>query len=180
MKSGSRDFIRILHNRIAELAVGPSALRNQGATGVINAAREYFKKADALFFVAANKREFGHRLDRATEELRRRFPRNARHWGTARKAINLFLRDVSYSSVLSRHYHMERVEQWLEVPLDRDVSRGIQSDFREGVLPQWKGVKHLTPKDSATYQKAAQTIANEKQLARVHLDLFYWRRGIDK
>ncbi|MNL21809.1 hypothetical protein D3C87_1431170 [compost metagenome] len=45
-------------------------------------------------------------------------------------------------------------------------------------LPAWPGVKRLTPEVSAKLQNAALQIANSLDVARVHLDVRYWRKGL--
>jgi hypothetical protein len=169
-----------MQNRIAEAAVGPSALRNQGAPGVVGVARKCFKELDLGTFTVASERGFVQRLDASTENLRKRFPRGARNWGAARKALNLFLRDALYNTFLSKHYHLARLEAWLEIPLDRDVAAGLHSDSHGDRLPGWIGIKHLTPEVSRIYQEIAKLIADEKNIARIHLDLLYWRRDEDQ
>lgn len=178
MKSQSADFLRILRNRIAEAAVGPSALRNQGASGVIRAAREYFKGLDLRAFSVSKEGDFARKLDAATVHLRKRFPRGARSWGAARKAMNLFLRDALYNTILSQHYYLEKIEPWLEIPLDQYVAKGLHKDYRGDNLPRWPGIKNLTPGISMAFQQAAKLVAQEEGIARVHLDLFYWRTEI--
>ena len=173
-------FLRTMQNRIAETAVGPSALRNQGAPGVVGVARRFFKKMDLGMFAVAKEKRFVQRLDVATEHLRRRFPRGARNWGAARKALNLFLRDALYNTFLSQHYHLPRLERWLEIPLDRDVATGLHSDWHGERLPKWIGFKNLKPEVSKIYQQAAKLVAKNQHIERVHLDLIYWRRKAGK
>lgn len=43
-------------------------------------------------------------------------------------------------------------------------------------LPRWPGVVNLTPEKSNQYQRLASDVAALKQLARVHLDILYWRQ----
>ncbi len=43
-------------------------------------------------------------------------------------------------------------------------------------LPRWLGVKHLDRVTSNVYQDAAERVAKRQQIARVHLDLIYFRR----
>lgn len=177
MRTQSADFLRTIHNRIAEAAVGPSALRNQGASGVIRAAREYFKRLDLRTFAVSKERDFVRRLDAASDDLCRKFPKGARHWGAARKAMNLFLRDALYNTFLSKHYHLEKTESWLEIPLDQYVAAGLHRDYHGTDLPRWDGIKHLTPENSRAFQRAAKLVAQGKGMARIHLDLLYWRRN---
>lgn len=173
-------FLRTMQNRIAETAVGPSALRNQGAPGVVGVARNFFKELDLGRFAVASERVFIQRLNAATANLCKRFPRGARNWGAARKALNLFLRDALYNTFLSKHYHLGRLEAWLEIPLDRDVAAGLYSDSHGDRLPKWIGFKHLKPEVSKIYQQAAKLVAKKQHIERVHLDLTYWRSKAGK
>lgn len=177
MKTQSADFLLTIHNRTAEAAVGPSALRNQGASGVIRMAREYFKRLDLMTFAASNERDFARKLDAASHDLRKKFPKGAKNWGAARKALNLFLRDALYNTFLCRHYRLRNIEPWLEIPLDKFVAAGLHRDYSGEDLPKWNGIKSLTPENSLAFQRAAKVVAEEKGIARVHLDLFYWRAG---
>jgi hypothetical protein len=177
MKTRSADFLRIIHNRTAEAAVGPSALRNQGAPGVVRVARDYFKRLDLRTFAVSKERDFTRKLDLATENLRKRFPKGARNWGAARKGLNLFLRDALYNTFLCKHYHLERTEPWLEIPLDQYVAAGLHRDYNGEDLPKWDGIKRLTPENSKAFQKAAKRVAQEKGIARIHLDLLYLYRN---
>jgi hypothetical protein len=179
MKTQPADFLRTIHNRIAEAAVGPSALRNQGASGVVRTAREYFKRLNLKTFAVSKERDFLRKLDAATDDLRNKFPKGAKHWGAARKALNLFLRDALYSTFLSKQYHLEKIEPWLEIPLDQYVAAGLHRDYLGEDLPKWDGIKRLTPENSMAFQSAARLLAQEKGIARIHLDLYYWRAKAD-
>jgi hypothetical protein len=103
------------------------------------------------------------------------FPSGAQHWGAARKALNLFLRDVLYNHYLSQHFRFRRIEKWLEVPLDSYTAKGIREKYGSKKLPPWKGIKYLTPEVSQAYQDAATKLASDSKFARVHLDVLYWR-----
>ncbi len=37
-------FLKLIHRRVAQTSVGPSAIRNQGASGLITISRDYFEK----------------------------------------------------------------------------------------------------------------------------------------
>jgi hypothetical protein len=164
-----------MQNRVAEAAVGPSALRNQGAPGVVGVARSFLKELDLETFAVVREMDFVRRLDSATVNLCRRFPKGARNWGAARKAVNLFLRDALYNSYLARHFHIDRLEHWLEIPLDQYVAAGLHKDLRGEGLPQWAGIKHVTSDESMAFQQVAKVVARKKGIARIHLDLVYWR-----
>lgn len=165
--------------RVAEGAVGPSAMRNQGNSKVVHHARQYLAAIDLTRFAVKREALFRALLDRHTEQLRRRLPARAKHWGTARKALNLFLRDILYHRYLSEHFKFHLIERWLEVPLDRYVAKGITRSYI-GSLPKWRGIIHVGPEESAEFQRAARQVAKAADIAPVHLDVYWWRDVGDK
>ena len=171
------DLIKLHKRRVCQLAVGASALRNQGAEGVVKTARDFFKKMKIQSFVTQNENQFQKRLDSETDKLLTNFPKRARNWGAARKAINLFLRDVLYNTYLNKYYSFYKVEKYLEVPLDSYTIKGIKEDSKTNSLPKWKGIKYLNLEYSKIFQNLAKDIAKRKGIARVHLDLLYWRNN---
>lgn len=136
-------FIDMIHKKVAIAAIGPSALRSQGASGVIDAARGYLIALDLSQFADRGERSFSRRLDKVAEELREAFPVGARNWGAARKALNLFLRDSLYNLYLNRCYKLSSTEDWYEIPLDGVIARGLRTRDVSGHLPRWRGVKYL-------------------------------------
>jgi hypothetical protein len=126
------EHLRAIHRRVAQVAIGPSSLRNQGAPGVVDAARSYFEeriRLEAFAKALPLERTYQRWLDGHTQGLLRHFPKGAQHWGAARKALNLFARDVCYNTLLAGELGLprsiagfNRAIQWLEVPLDKDVA----------------------------------------------------------
>jgi len=169
------DLMNLLQQRVAEGAVGASALRNQGAKGVIASARKFLKKLDLADFSVTSQDSFLDVLNFHTGSMQKQLPPNARHWGAARKGINLFLRDVFYNRYLSERFEFRRIEKWMEVPLDRFTAEGIIKDYTVDPLPSWPGLKHLTHEMSEVYQNAAFDLAKSVHSFRVHLDILYWR-----
>jgi N-glycosylase/DNA lyase len=100
------------------------------------AARGFLCEIDLRAFRTPNPSHFRTVLDETTERLLHAFPEEARHWGLARKGLNLFL--------------------------------------REGALPPWGTVRDLTPEVSDAFQAVAARIAEERGIARVHLDAIWW------
>ncbi len=49
---------------------------------------------------------------------------------------------------------------------------GLKGRSTARTLPRWKGVKYLTDKASAIFQKRALEIASEQRIPRVHLDIY--------
>jgi len=88
---------------------------------------------------------FERLLDQETLTFKRRLPAGARHWGTARKALDVFLRDAAYNHYLREYFGLGPVEAWLEIPLDQDTAAGLRRDAPGSGLPRWPGVRHLTP-----------------------------------
>jgi len=170
------NFQRDLQRYIAITAIGPSALRSQGAPGVISAAREFLASLPLSPFGTHDAREFTARLNATTLRLQAAFPRPARHWGAARKAINLFLRDACYNVYLRETHDLAKAEPWLELPLDAVGARELRRVLGR-VVPVWPGLKHLPPEMSLTYQREASALAEQRQIARVHLDVSLWVRG---
>jgi hypothetical protein len=165
--------------RVANIAIGSTTLRNQGSRGVNRAAREFLADVPFSALVHGNGDRFLKELDRQTVLLKKRLPRKARHWGTARKALNVFLGEVYYHRVLCDHFGMEKVAEFLEVPLDEDVSRFLR-DKAQGsgkTLPRWPRIKRLSPQESKQYQEFAREYARSrgKGWIRLHVDLEAWR-----
>ena len=181
------EFIYDVKKRLANISIGPSAIRNQGAPGIVAISRDYFIRSINLvsFFDSLNNQNrFDKYLNRNTMKLLNEFPKAGKSWGAARKGLNLYFRELVYNKFIAEHYKLpvSRLEfdsliSPLEVPLDKDVAAGIKIDAMklDISLPSWPRIISLTPEVSAEYQNAALRIANNKKIARVHLDLTYWR-----
>ncbi|TFV95803.1 hypothetical protein E4S40_06155 [Algoriphagus kandeliae] len=180
------EFDKKLQRRIAQLSVGASALRNQGGSGLVETCRNYFeKKIDLQNFFSAlkEKDEYSLFLDNHTNELLKLFPKEAKSWGAARKGLNLFLRDICYNKYFADKFNLpkdysdnNRMLKYLEVPLDKDVAKGLIRSFPKK-LPKWDRIKNLTKETSDQFQEKANLLATEKGVARVHLDLLFWREN---
>jgi len=163
-----------LQYRTANIAVGPSTVRGN-PSGTATRARKFLADMDIAQFCPPNERRFRNVLDRETASLMRALPSGGQHWGLARKLLNIFLRDALYNKYLSHKYKLTTIELWLEIPLDSHVGSLLRLESRPTNLPAWTTIKALAPDMSAKFQSAAQAIANERGIARVHLDLFFWR-----
>jgi hypothetical protein len=110
-------------------------------------------------------------LDGWTDDLSGRLGGNL--WGPARKALNLFVRDLAYNAWTRPEYRLADCEGELEVPLDGVVMAKIRGWSNKRL--RTVTVKSLTPGDSAEYQAEASRYARDEGLdARVHLDLLLW------
>lgn len=165
------DFIRTMQYRTGVTAVGPSALRGQGK-GVLRATQIFLGRINLTRLSVSTKEEYADWLNKETNALLDNLPIKNRPWGAARKAINLFMRDALYNQYLNDHFGLGKLEQWMEVPLDRAVAKGLKK--HDGHLPQWPGLKHLTPSISSQFQDFAAIHADRKKIERVHLDIYLW------
>lgn len=154
-------------------------MRGKGNGGASEAARAALRQIDLAAFVTADDTKFRRRLDAETLRLQSRLPSGAQHWGLARKVLNIYLRDCFYTRYLYDAFGLQSVEPHLEVPLDRYVAAKLK-EARPRQLPPWRGVRHVSPAESAVFQAAAQQEAEKIGLARVHLDAFYWSAARDQ
>jgi len=167
------DFIKRVRQREASISVGASTARGMGK-GMVKAARDFLGNLDLRSFVTESEDAFQQRLDASTDECRVKLP--SQSWGAARKFLNIFLRGALYNRFLCEHYGLVTLEPFLEVPLDKSVATGLRSEHGGLSLPPWGTVLRLEPAVSAAYQAFAHQVSLRKGCARVHLDLWYWRR----
>ncbi|MBW8049630.1 MAG: hypothetical protein FVQ77_04690 [Cytophagales bacterium] len=183
------DFYKLLHRRLAQNAIGASTIRNQGDKGLIKICRDYLEhKIDLTEFFnsLSDSTEYRKFLNRHTNAIVKLFPKTAKSWGAARKGLNLFLRDLTYNKYfadkfnLPTDFHLNNNKlKNLEVPLDNYVAKELCKYFK-GQLSKWKGIKHLKLPENDKYQIKAKELAKEKDIARVHLDLEFWRNRNQK
>ena len=175
----NEEFLKKIQNRLASGVTSSSALRNQGAPGVVQAAREFLSCLDLKPLGKVPTGRYTKTLDTWTERLRRKLPRGAKNWGTARKALNIFLVEVFFNRFLGPKYRMDRLKDALETPLDSQARDEIRRFARKrGLsLPDFRTIRGLTDQVSREYQEAASRMAAENRIPRACLDLIVWRRG---
>ena len=174
------DFLRAIQSRTARVAVSASSVRGAGGKGVVEAARTFLRRLDISRFGVSDAKIFVSRLDDATKKLQLALPRAARHWGVARKVLNIFLRDCFYTSYLASEFHLDRSKSFFELPLDSTTAKELKSTVGRGGLPQWCGVKNVTPQYNALFQSVAANEASKERIERVHLDAVWWSMRRDK
>jgi len=171
-----RDLLLALQARAARDALGGAAgTRSAGAKGAVRAGRAFLCEIDLRTFRTPNAARFLAALDETTEGLRLAFPEEARHWGLARKGLNIFLRDCLSNVYLREAYTLQGAEPLYEVPLDSITGHALY-DLSDGTLPRWGTVKDLTPEESEAYQDVAAQVAESRGIARVHLDAIWWEQ----
>ena len=169
----SRKLLRSFQARAARVAIGPSSMRGPARKGVVLAARDYLRRLPLSDFGTTDEKAFRGSLDRATDELRLALPKPSRHWGLARKGLNIFLRDCLYTVYLRRAFSLQRAERFFEVPLD-SISGSSLWRRSAGRLPRWKTVQGLDRFLSDQYQAEATRQAAAREIYRVHLDAIWW------
>lgn len=165
--------------RVANVAIGSTTLRNQGASGVNRAARDFLANLALPNFVRDTEADFLAELERQTVALQNGLPSEAQQWGTARKGLNLFLGEVYYHRILCPEFGFAQVGAFLEVPLDKDVTQFLRGKAAAlgTSLPRWTTIKRLRPEVSKQYQKFAREYAETcgEGWLRLHIDLLAWR-----
>lgn len=173
-------LLRAIQSRTARVAVGASTVRGRGNAGVVAASRRYLRDLDLRQFGRAGKARFATKLDESTKDLCAALPHNARHWGLARKVLNIFLRDCLYTTYLDEAFGLRRNDAYFELPLDSITAKQLKRSAGRGLLPAWPGVKHLSPSLSARFQQAASAQAEQRGISRVHLDAVWWSQARDE
>ncbi len=82
--------------RQIKVSISTSAFRNQGKSGLIHHTQEYLYKGINLndFARSLKNKNFDSYLDRQTFLLAKSARKYKCKWGTARKGLNIFFRDV--------------------------------------------------------------------------------------
>ena len=171
------DYIR----RIAETSIGISTLRGH-PSNTISTTRAYLKTLKLEEFQCSNAKDFNKILDKHTIRLSKEIQKldhRFAFWGSARKALNLFLGNAAYHAILRKKYRLDQIEKFMEVPLDSQVATGLISlaEERNVSLPKWKTIRGLLPDESNLYQSFASSYAKEFGCTRIQLDLLLWRRN---
>lgn len=167
-------LLQAFQSRAARISVGASTVRGRGNAGVVAASRRYLRQLDLSTFGQAAEARFSKSLDATTIALRDSLPRGARHWGLARKVLNIFLRDCLYTTYLDAAFRLRNSEAYFELPLDSITAVHLKRAAGRGKLPAWPGVKHLTEPLSARFQEAAIAEAAKRGIPRIHLDAIWW------
>ncbi|KFX78536.1 hypothetical protein KR98_13255 [Ralstonia solanacearum] len=147
--------------------------------GTIGLVREFLGGYNLGQLKRWTQRTYTARLDEMTAallvHLRANGKKQALGWGGCRKCVNIFLRNAMYNRYLAEKYQLDRLEPWMEVPLDSHVAEGLRD---EGIpdTPRWETVIGLTREVSEIWQGIASVAAAGKGIHRVHLDVRYWRQ----
>lgn len=168
------EFLKVIQQFVAVDAVGITALRNQGA-GVLRATRRFLCNLDLAATPTSSQWEYQRWLDITTDAILSALPVENDPWGTARKALNLFMRACICDHHLRGAYGLDKIEGWAEIPVDGVMARALKKKAGRGVLPCWRGLKHLKKADHQPFQEFAIQYARDLGLpAPVYLDNYLW------
>ena len=170
-------FLKAVQQYVSSIAIGASSLRNLGAKGVVGKAREFLASLDLVALKRMSPNQYADWLNERTAELKARFPREARKWGAARKALNIFLCHAYLNRPLCEAYRLERLDHVMETPLDSVVAKKLR-EAAKGNLPRWPGVGRLTQEVSQQYQDFAAEHAKKCGVPRGCLDAVLWERQV--
>lgn len=172
-------YLKSLQKKIATEVFGPGTLRSL-PSGTKDLLKKYLRDID-LKAIPTTESEYSIWLNSETIKLEMACRMQTAQletdyrmsWGHARKAMNIFMRDVLYS----RYLHVElcksnQIEAWLEIPVDSFVANGLRK--KDSSLPKWKSLTKLGKDDHSMYQKFAQSYAKKENTKRVHLDLVFF------
>ena len=152
-----------------------SVVRKMGPEGTLKCVRNFIKALDLTAIGKTSASHFTTTLNEQTKVFQQVLPSEARHWGIARKCLNIFFRDALYNFYLREQYDLTKFEEYLEIPLDSRVGKRLRCELEGSELPRWRTVKGLTHEDSNKFQDVAAAVAKRRRTRRVHLDLIYWR-----
>lgn len=172
----NKKMLGLLQSRIGRTAVGPSTARGIGPAGTIGSARQFLQTFDLRALKVGTASAYRRRLDAATDALVAALPAGGNHWGSARKFFNIFVRDCSYDRFLCEAHRLDRMEPWMEIPLDSHVAKGLRAVAASYCAdpPRWTTVIGLTPDVSDQWQAVARSFAEQEGIHRVHLDVIFW------
>jgi len=154
-------FDKLLKRYVIHAGIDMTVLRGKPCPpGTMQSAHNFLYDLDLSEF--RDPSTFRRLLDEKTETLRRSFPATGQFWGRARKCMNIFLRNSTYSYYLRERYTLSDVEPFLEIPLDSQVAEGLACDaknYKIGPPPKWDAIIRLTAETNDRWQALASEIA---------------------
>jgi hypothetical protein len=171
----STKFLKSVQRYIANVGISGSSLRNQGSKGVVAAAREFLAGLDLSQLSTLSPSDFPAWLDRTTDALLRELPKEAKKWGAARKAVNIFTTQAFLNGELNVAFGLARFADVMETPLDSVAAVGLCRMPDGERLPRWKTVGGLTKEVNRAYQELALKVGRSRSVPRACLDVILWR-----
>lgn len=121
---------------VANTAIPASVFRAKGSTGATKAAIEFLAGLDLRAIPRSG--ALTQFLDAETCKLCRALPRDHQPWGTARKALNVFLRDALYNTYLNAEYGLAEIESKFETPIDSHIAVALHAKSSQKLPHGWR------------------------------------------
>ena len=170
------EFLKLIKNYVINIAISGSTLRNQGAPGVVDAARKFLRETLDLNSLNDTHADcFQDKLNDWTKQQKDVLPPNAQNWGTARKTINVFLIQAFMNKYLNEKYGLEEFRDVFEIPLDSYTTKELRRRAGRGQLPGNFKIITLQENDNTKYQDYAHEVAKNEEIPRACLDIVFWR-----
>lgn len=144
------DLVDTTRKYLAVIVIGGSTLRNQGE-GTVRRVQDYLLDSVNLANLAtkhASAARYDAWLDGHTDRLLAAIGGKHRPWGTARKAMNMFVRACICNHHLRERFDLGRLEPVAEMPLDSVSAKALKVFAGRGGLPQWPGLRGLRKPES--------------------------------
>ena len=171
------DLVDTTRKYLAVIVIGGSTLRNQGE-GTVRRVQDYLLDSVNLANLAtkhASAARYGAWLDGHTDRLLAAIGGKHRPWGTARKAMNMFVRACICNHHLRERFDLGRLEPVAEMPLDSVSAKALKVFAGPGGLPMWPGLRNLRKPESDRFQRyAAERTVLIGATARIYLDFALW------
>jgi hypothetical protein len=174
-KMKQSNFLQLMQRYVANIAISGTTLRNQGAKDVTKEARNFLAVLDLSELKTIQPQKYLETLNTWTHKLKNKLPAGAQNWGTARKAINVFMVQVFLNTFLSKEYGVKKFKDVLETPLDSYAQKELKRANQKIQLPKWDSIKSLTEEKSNAYQQCALEVANQRGICRACADIVLWR-----
>ncbi len=159
-------------DRMANICVAGSTLRGArregGKVTQIRSTLRKFRLSDL------NKYNYSRRLNALTDQINRHL--SGEYWGISRKIANTFLRECLYNYQIREKYNLSEIEPFAEIPLDRFSMEWLITNGSSQMQLAIKPISRLTKADNARFQKRASSIARQRGIARIDLDLLGWKK----
>jgi len=170
-------WIEKVRGHLAIASVGNTTLMMQSGKGRVSRSQQFLITKMQLDHISdLDESEFKEYLNKKTNALSKQLlrPDNLQpNWGAARKVINIYLRQCSMNKDLNKYFSLNKVEPFLEVPLDNHVVKKIDEKSKTKYSKTFR-IKTLKKTENGKIQTLASNLASNESLHRYELDVLYW------
>lgn len=167
-------FLKMLQRNIAFLSIDISVLRNQSGPGGVAKCREFCSKIDLKKFFTALDVDYAKYLAKQTDLLCEFCKQEELKYGSARKVLNIFFRHICYNGFIQQEFLKDQelysntsILSPLELPIDSRIAKALSRK-------RWISIKGLNQDNHQEYQNLALAAAEQRGVARIHLDVELW------